>query len=261
MYDYWHKQTKNNPKYPGAEWEKPERKDLAGKLLIVGGCQSGFRSVVEAYNMAQQNDIGEVKVVIPESLRKITKDLPNVFYAPANGTGSFSLGSADILLNLAQWADGVLLCGDYGRNSETAIVLSSLARSYKGLLTITKDAIDILNSEIINLMNRPDTTLVCNYGQLQKITKSLQDPRAFLHSDSLVQVVEHLHEITISHCANIITKHIEYLITASNGEVTTNERSDLNDLWSLEIASRAAVALTHHKNKNAILPLSSVLMT
>lgn len=260
MYNYWHKQTPNNLFYPEIEWERPERKDLAGKLLIIGGCQNTFRGVAETYKLANEYGIGEVRVALPDSLKKLTKNLPDISYAPSNVNGSLSLESYDFLLHLAQWADGILLCGDYGRNSETAIVLANLLRSYRGLAIITKDSIDILHSEIKELINRQDTLMVCSFSQLQKITKAINDPNPFLFKDGLVRVVEHLHDLTLGWKFNIITKHLDFLVASSEGLVTTTERKDLNELWCLDTATKASVSLIQHRAKKAIYPLSATLM-
>lgn len=260
MHSYWHKQTFSNPLYPEIEWEKPERKDLAGKLLIIGGAQSTFHSVAEAYALAKTAEIGEAKAIIPESLRKITKNLPDIAYAEANQSGSFSTKAKDQLLYSAQWSDGVLLCGDYGRSSDTAVALAYLLRSYLGLIALTKDTIDLLHYEIEFIANRQDTLLVCSFSQLQKIAKALEDTTPFRYSDNLVHIIEHLHNFSLEHNATIITKHLDYLIVAVKGEVITTERKDLSELWCLELATISATLLLQHKNKNPALVLSAALL-
>lgn len=261
MYDYWHKQTPDNLLYPEIEWERPERKDLAGRLLIIGGSQNTFLGVAEAYGIAKEYGIGEIRVALPDSLKKLTKDLPDISYAPSNNNGSFSLESYDVLLHLAQWADGILLIGDYGRNSETAVVLANLLRSYRGLAIITKDSIDILHSEMKELVSRQDTLIVCSFSQLQKISKLINDPSPFLFKDDLVRVVEHLHALTLDWGLSIITKHLDFLITSSVGQVVTTERKDLSELWCISMATKASVSLIQHSTKKAIYPLSATLMT
>jgi NAD(P)H-hydrate repair Nnr-like enzyme with NAD(P)H-hydrate dehydratase domain len=249
MYPYWKKQTLENPLYPNLEWERPERKDLAGRLLIIGGSTGSFHGVADAYRVSLNAGLGEARALIPESLRKITVDFPNISYAPANSTGSFSLKARDNLLFSAQWADGVLLSGEYGRNSETSVVLSELIRSYNGFITITKDAIDLLHTEIKNILSKDKTIIVCSYSQLQKIGKEIKDKKAFKFSDDLTHVVSHLHEITSQYPSTLITKHDNYLILASRGEVTTTERKDLNELWCLETAAKTAANILQFKNK------------
>lgn len=260
MYPYWKKQTKENPLFPNLEWERPERNDLAGKLLIIGGSTGSFHGVAESYRVSLKAGVGQARVIMPESLRKITTDFPNIAYAPSNMTGSFSLKARDNLVFTSQWADGVLLSGEYGRNSETAVVLAELTRSYNGLLCLTKDAVDILHSEINNILARDKTIIVCSYSQLQKIGKEIKDQRAFKFSDDLTQVVSHLHEMTTIHPCTIVTKHDDYLVAADKGTVITTERKDLNELWCLETATKISANMLQFKNKqqeaiaNSLLP-------
>lgn len=260
MHEYWHKQSISNPLYPDIEWEQPERKDLAGKLLIIGGAQNTFLSVAESYALAKEAGIGEAKAIIPESLRKITKDLPDIAYAPSNQAGSFSVDAKDALLYASQWADGVLFCGDYGRNSETAISLTNQIRGHKGLCVLVKDAIDLLHSEINFIANRENTVLVCSYSQLQKLAKALNDTTPFRYSDNLVHIVEHIHNFTLQHKVTIVSKHLDYLIAAVDGEVITTERKDLAELWCLKTASFAATYCVQHKNKKPSLVISAALL-
>lgn len=260
MFDYWKKQSKKEPLYPEVEWERPERKDLAGKLLIIGGSLGSFSGVAEAYNIAKDCGIGDVKVLVPESLRKITKDLPDITYAHANTSGSFSVKSLENMLYTSQWADGVLLSGEYGRNSETSIALSNLIKSYSGLVVLTKDSVELLNSEIIYLSKRPNSVIVCSYSQLQRLAKELNDQTPFLYSDDLVHVVSHLHEFTSNYTLGIVTKHGDYLIASHGGEVVTTERTDLDELWCLQKASEIVTDLIHFSNKSKIVPFANRLL-
>ena len=260
MSTYWKKQSIDNPLFPDIEWEKPERKDLAGKLLIVGGSIGSFHGVAEAFSQSTNTGIGEVTALIPESLKKLTKGLPNIAYAPTNLNGSFSIKSHDTMLYAAQWADGLLLSGEYGRNSETAVVLANIIRNYSGLIAVTKDGVDILKSEMKFLAERKNTLVVCSYSQLQKIGKELHDHTAFKYSDDLMHVVEHLHDLTLRYAWSVITKHGDYLITAHEGEVITTERNDLSEFWCLAIASSAITHLIQHRGK-PVPALATALLT
>src|SRR6185312_2009701 len=90
-------------------------------------------------------------------------------YAPSTPSGSFSQKALAELLSLSQWAEGVLLAGDLGRNSETAILLEQFSQKYAGQLTITQDALDYFTKSPKDLAQREDTLLVCSFAQLQKI--------------------------------------------------------------------------------------------
>ena len=44
--DYWQKQTPGKVLFDDVLWSKPERRDQAGRLAIVGGNSQGFWAVV-----------------------------------------------------------------------------------------------------------------------------------------------------------------------------------------------------------------------
>src|SRR5690349_6150445 len=124
MPDFWQSQT-DQPLFPNMLWSKPETKQGAGKLLIVGGQAQEFIHVAESFAAAEDAGAGTVRVLMPESTRKLTKMLPNIEYAPSNVSGSFAKSALAELLDAGQWADGVLLAGDLGKNSETNLMLES----------------------------------------------------------------------------------------------------------------------------------------
>ena len=91
MYPYWQRQDKK-PLFPEIEWNKPERRDQAGKLLIIGGSAGNFRAVALAYEAALKAGIGQVKVLVPDSLKKmIPPIITDIIFAPSNISGSFSM--------------------------------------------------------------------------------------------------------------------------------------------------------------------------
>ena len=53
------------------------------------------------------------------------KTLEDGEYAPSTPSGSFSTQALGELQAMANWADGTLIAGDIGRNSETAILLEN----------------------------------------------------------------------------------------------------------------------------------------
>ena len=138
--DYWLKQTKDTPLYPDLAWEKPEQRDQRGRLLIVGGNLHSFAAPAQAYGVALDRDVGYVRVIMPDALKKtVHKLLPDVEYAPSTQSGSFSNKSLEPILWHAQWANGILIPGDLGRNSETAVMLEKLVRSTVIPLTLTTE--------------------------------------------------------------------------------------------------------------------------
>jgi NAD(P)H-hydrate repair Nnr-like enzyme with NAD(P)H-hydrate dehydratase domain len=140
---YWLKQTLRQPLYGELLWSRPENRLHAGKLLIVGGNVAGFAAAAEAYAESGRAGVGTARVLLPDSLQKtVGKVFEAGEYAPSTPSGSFAQRALAELLSMSSWSDGVLLAGDLGRNSETAILLEHYVEKYSGQLTFTKDAAD-----------------------------------------------------------------------------------------------------------------------
>src|SRR5436190_19464308 len=138
----WLKQTKDTPLFPDLLWSRPENKRQAGKLLIVGGNKFGFAAPATAYGAALKAGVGSCRVLLPVSLKRILGTLLEADFAPSNPSGSFAQNSLDSFLENAAWADGVLMAGNIGRNSETAIALDAFVEKYKGPIGVADDALD-----------------------------------------------------------------------------------------------------------------------
>lgn len=72
--------------------------------------------------------------------------MTEVVLSPSNPSGSLSREALPDMQALAHWSTMLLLVGDAGRNSETAIVYSDMLRTYSGPLVITRDAIDLIKT-------------------------------------------------------------------------------------------------------------------
>jgi len=238
-YTYWLKQS-NEPLYPDMLWSRPESKAGAGKLLIIGGNEHAFSAPGIAFNAADRAGAGVIRVLLPKTVRKVVKHmLPEADYAPTTPSGSFSKKALAEMISLADWSDAVLLAGDFGRNSETAIVLESFIDTYAGPLVITQDAIEYFRETPLHLVNRDETLIILSLSQLQKL---------FMHTPSItpitlgmttLQLVEALHDYTLEHPASIVTLHNGHLVIAWNGSVTTTQLQ--KDIWRVEFASIASV--------------------
>lgn len=256
---YWHKQTADQPLFPDLLWSRPENKRHAGKLLIIGGNLYGFAAPAAAYQTAVAAGIGTVKVLLPDCLRKtFGQHLDAAEFAPSTPSGSFSQLSLDSWLDLAVWANGVLIAGDLGRNSETAVVLESFLRSYRGPVTLTKDAVDYVTGNPRIVVARPDTTLVLSIAQLQKLAKAAGSPKAVTFSMDLLQLVDFLHNFTSDHAINIIVKHLDNIFVAVDGEVSTTKLpADAPAIWRVRTAAAAIVwSVQHSQNPLAAMTTS-----
>lgn len=254
-YKYWRKQTADKPLFPDIEWAKPEQKSQAGRLGIIGGNKLGFISVAENYETALKTGAGEVKILLPDTLKKsIPKHITDVIYAESNQSGGLSQDALNEMRAFGQWATGILLIGDAGKNSETSILYENFIYDYKGPLTITRDAIDLIKNSAQILVDRPDTVLVLSFAQLQKLFQSVYYPKVLTFSMQLTNLVEALHKFTISYPITIAVFHNDSILAASGGEVTSTPCDNPMIIWRGITATNAATYWLWNPTK----PLESV---
>lgn len=238
---YWQQQTPDKPLYPDIEWSKPEQRSRCGKLGIIGGNKLGFMAVAESYSTALQTGAGEVRVLLPDVLKKsIPSSMTDVIYGASNPSGSLASEAKIEMKAIGAWADGILLIGDAGRNSETAVLYENFIREYTGMLTITRDAVDLIKSNNSSLVERPDTFLVLSFAQLQKLFQSVYYPKVLTFSMQLSNLVEALHKFTITYPIHIAVLHNNVLLVASEGEITGTPWSDPTEIWRGRTATKAA---------------------
>lgn len=241
MHPYWKKQQAGKPLYPDIEWNKPERRDQAGKLLIVGGNKLGFAAVAESYQTAKEAGAGYVRVLVPDCLKSsIPKVIDDVIFAACNTSGGLSGEAKTELMASAAWADGVLLIGDASRNSETAILYEQFLKEYRGPLTISRDAIDLVKNDARLLVDRPDTIIIASFAQIQKLFQGVYYPKVLTFSMQLLQLVEALHKFTVTYPCTIMTLHKNTMIIAYGGEVITQPWENPMAIWRGSVAANAA---------------------
>lgn len=245
---YWHKQAAE-PLFPDLVWSKPENRQQAGKLLIIGGNLHGFAAPASAYQLAEKAGIGVSKVLLPDALKRtVGRILENGEYGPSTPSGSFSKQALATWLDWTAWSDGVLLAGDLGRNSETAIAIEQFTTKTNRPITITKDAIDYFYADPVKLLNRPATTLVLSLAQLQKLARQARYPKAVQFSMGVAQLVEWLHEFSQEYKAQIMTYHNGIIFVTVHGQVSTTTVGE-KETWRLETATTAAVWLLQNPAK------------
>lgn len=241
--EYWHKQEPGRLLFPELEWSRPENRQFAGKLLIVGGNLYGFAAPAEGYSLAVKEGIGTARVLLPSAIQKVVGPfIENGEFAPSTPSGSFSQRALTELLDWCRWADGVLYAGDLGRNSETAILIESFLRKCELPAVLTKDAVDYVISSPLSALERPNTTLVLSFSQLQRLGIASKFASPVTFSMDLLRLVDWLHDFTAHFAPNIIVRHLNILFVAVNGEVSTTKLpDDAPRVWRLNAAARAAV--------------------
>jgi len=233
----WFKQAPDKPLFEDILWSRPENRMHAGKLLVIGGNKHLVAAPGIAYSASGKAGIGTARALLPDSTKRmIGKVFPEAEFAPSTPSGSFAREALDHFLDLANWADGVLLAGDFGRNSETAILLESFAQKYSGQLTVAGDAVDYFLSKKSLLFERENTLAVINFGKLQKLAQNNRPQPPIKYEMNMHQLVEILQEWKI----NLITNHADMFVAATaDGKVSTSKMSqDLN--WQVELPAYAA---------------------
>lgn len=256
---YWLKQSSTKPLYPEIEWNKPEQKSRAGRLAIIGGNKLGFATVATAYNEATNAGVGTVRVILPDALKPvIPPTILDTLLVPSNPSGGMSQDSKQAVAVALTWADHGLLIGDAGRNSETAIIYESLL-AMPTPLTITRDAVDLLKNASQQMVDRPNTTLVVSFAQLQKLFQSVYYPKMLSFSMQLSLLVETLHKFSLTYPAIIVTFHQNQLIVAKDGKVVTQEFDDPMRIWRGSVATRVACYQIWTPTKSLESTVASIL--
>ena len=234
-FEYWQKQGKT-PLFPEVDSWPPEQKRFAGKLLLVGGNKGSFFAVANAMQMAVKRGAGEVRVVMPKSLKGKVPSMPEIIFAEAEASGAFGkLALSEILLQAA-WADAVVVVGELGRNAETSVMIAEFLKICDKPIYLMRDAVDAAAADVMNWsLNETPVTLLATVPQLQKLLRTMYYPKMITLSMPTNQLVETLHKFTLSFEMTIMTYHNEQIIMAQNGEVITASMHDTGftpiNLW------------------------------
>jgi NAD(P)H-hydrate repair Nnr-like enzyme with NAD(P)H-hydrate dehydratase domain len=237
----WYKQSPERPLFDDVLWSKPEHRSKAGKLLIVGGNAYSFAAPAKAFQEALKAGVGSAKVVLPDATRKVLgRTFHEADFVPSTPSGSFAHVALAELLDNAAWANGVLLAGDFGHNSETAILLESFIKKYDGISCITQDGLEYFLTEPKLLTERASTLIATNFGQLQKIVTKVQPNLVLKHSMNLSELVGILSDWSSTIAAGILSEHQGYFIVAVGGKVSTTPAKNTSS-WQVPLAARATV--------------------
>lgn len=246
---YWHKQTDKSI-FPELEWNKPERRDQAGRLLIIGGYLHNLNAPAQSYEIATKQGIGSVKVALPDKTKRLLGGaLDAAVFLPSTPSGELSREGLDELLEYSGWADTILLPGDIGRNSQTTLLISDLIENTTAQLVISRDAIDILQNAPQVIAKREKTTLVLSFAQLQKLCQNLKLPNALVFSMDLIKMIEFLHQFTEEYPCNIVTLHQNNLTVAVKGKVSATDLDQFEDSWRLRMSAISACYQTWNPTK------------
>lgn len=253
---YLHHQTPGKPLFSDTLWNRPERRSAAGKLALIGGRAQGFNAVSLAYTAASRGGIIVIRTLLPDALKKVVSQiLPESEFAPSTKSGSFSANALSEWLSLAEWADGVLICGDLGKNSETAILLERFIEKNPNYLTLIGDALDLAISSPLSLMNVNQLLIGAELSQLQKLLINIRYPMAIRSQMTLFTLADLMHTLTQHYPWAILTEHLNLFFAAYRGEVSTTPVIN----QSLESASSWCSVWVAQQPANPFAAISSAL--
>jgi hypothetical protein len=239
---YWQRQKPNEPLFPGLSWSRPQNRQTAGKLLIIGGNAHSFAAVGESYSVAVSAGIGTARVILPDALKKtIGKVFTAGEFVPSTPSGSLARQAVAPILDAALWADAILIAGDLGRNAETAVLLETLLQKSTLPITITQDGVDYITSTPTGAKERANTTFALSLSQLQRLAIATKYTEAITYSMDMIRLTEWLHNFTKAYPPFLITEHNEMMVVAVNGEVSTTRAAENTPIWRVRTAARASV--------------------
>ncbi len=251
MSNYWQRQDPDKPLFPDLIWSRPQNKNGAGKLLIIGGQAQEFSHVAAAYAAAEKAGAGTVRVIMPESTRKVTKMLPNIEYAPGNSSGSFAKTALSNFFEASEWADHVLLAGDLGRSSETTTVIDGYLLRCMAPVTIAESALASTNVPAEQLLQRP-VNIILGAKRLQKLGTELELTTAITSETGAIRLSEILHKITSGKKGSLVTEHGGFTWVSSAGQVSGTSPDESNQtilavkaaVWTMQNPGKIFEALT-----------------
>ena len=186
--------------------------------------------------MAVKRGVGEVRVVMPKSLKGKVPSMPEIIFAEAEASGAFGKSALSEILLQAAWADAVVVVGELGRNAETSVMMAEFLKICDKPIYLMRDAVDAAAADVMNWsLNETPVTLLATVPQLQKLLRTMYYPKMITLSMPTNQLVETLHKFTLSFEMTIMTYHNEQIIMAQNGEVITASMHDTGftpiNLW------------------------------
>lgn len=245
-------QQRDEPLFPDLIWSRPENKKQAGKLLIVGGQANQFTRVSTSFNSAEKAGAGHIRVLLPDSLEKLTQHFPGIEYAQSNQSGSFSKRALATMNEMSEWADSVLLAGDIGKNSETTTVIDGYLLRCITPTIITEDSLNSTSLPMEQILKR-QIILILEWSKFQKKTNELEVIDPFLSADPIDKISDNLAKVFRHHVAGLVIVQDEKIWCVQQGKVSltqVNTAVDLSELssycsvWSMQHPSKMFEAIT-----------------
>jgi hypothetical protein len=233
------RQTADAPLFPDLLWARPERKKQAGKLLIIGGSVHGFASIIKAYEYALQAGIGEVKVVLPEGVKRFVGPALDALYAEQLDNGSFSHKALVEIRPYLGWANSVLLPGELTNNAETTLLIEDVLRVAQTPIVIAGDVIEAVTKTLgETLPAKP--MVVADFRQLQRLAYTHSGKQPLLSTSTLDQQTVIMQTLVRKLELGVLIRYDDGQVLVVAGEAASITPSTAN---LLQYAANAAVVV------------------
>jgi hypothetical protein len=222
----WYFEQGEEPLFADVLWSRPETKSQAGSFVLIGGNTHGFHSIFQAYSEIQSLGVGNIQVVLPDSLKKHThKFFPEATYLQSTPSGSFSKKSFEELLAVIEAHDGLLIPGNIENNSETTLLFEQILASTNLPIAISEDAFDSLSSCWLEILKRPKTIVQLNLNQLQKLARLSNSETAVTSTIGKQQLIDFLHGFTLDWRLSILIEFENIKMSAHTGKVCATQNN------------------------------------
>jgi NAD(P)H-hydrate epimerase len=153
------------------KWEKTVHKGKRGRVAVIGGSDGMTGAVILAASAATKCGAGLVQAVVPRSLElPLHLSLVECLKRGVEdaGTGAFPMSAYEELLEVARWANTVIVGPGIGRTEGTvALVRKMLAELKNERLVVDADALYALAGEEMRF--GPDVVLTPHTGEMARL--------------------------------------------------------------------------------------------
>ena len=153
----------------------------------------------------------------------------------------FSRQALAEFLDLSDKTDSVFLAGNFGKNSETTLMLESFINKYTGLLFISSSAIESFNN-LKSMIQRPDTVIFVSLNQLRNIAIILK---------SEIPITSDIGKPRLAEALKILGKEAKAMIVlVKDKEIWTVKNSNVCECKNLGFSeAKSVVWATQQSNK------------
>jgi NAD(P)H-hydrate repair Nnr-like enzyme with NAD(P)H-hydrate dehydratase domain len=235
------------PLYEDIIWNKPENKNNAGKILIIGGSQDNFRNVSDIYNYCLKARAGTIKIVLPNTLQKNLFDpnLDQIFLASTKSGSFSSIGLAE-MLDLANWSDITILAGNFSKSSETELLMQNFLNKCPSAICIVDDALEIATPVSNDLNEKKNRLLIGSFSQLQKALLKIYPEQILKVSRSIVEQLTSIEQIKNKLNLSIISYDLSNFIVISENKISLTKYPNLTN-WKNMLAAFGSTYFIHNQ--------------